>query len=67
MMILQGFVKGVRNVLAHIHGQQEEVKKPYEYLLHLFFAYALMRLPKQNHKIANFFFFSYSFALFVVR
>jgi Protein of unknown function (Hypoth_ymh) len=32
MMMLQGFVKRVRNVLAHTHGKQEEARKAYKYL-----------------------------------
>ncbi|WP_199306798.1 TIGR02391 family protein [Anabaena sphaerica] len=32
MMMLQGFVRGVRNVLAHTHGKQKEARKAYEYL-----------------------------------
>lgn len=32
MNMLQGFVKGVRNVFAHTHGKQEEARKAYEYL-----------------------------------
>ncbi|WP_430794784.1 TIGR02391 family protein [Trichormus azollae] len=40
MMMLQGFVKGVRNVIVHIHGKQEEARKAYEYL---FIAYLFCR------------------------
>lgn len=33
MEILKGFAKGVRNPLAHTHGQQEEAHKAFEYIV----------------------------------
>ncbi len=50
MEILKGFAKGVRNPLAHTHGQQETAQKAFEYLV---FASLLCRriddaAPKTN-------------------
>jgi hypothetical protein len=47
MMMLQAFVKGVRNVIVHINGKQEEARKAYEYL---FIAYLFCRRIDETTK-----------------
>jgi len=31
--MLKGYIKGVRNPLAHTHGKQEEMNKAFEFLV----------------------------------
>lgn len=51
MEMLKGFAQGVRNPLAHTHGQQEEAQKAFEYLV--FASLLCRRIDDASPKMEN--------------